>query len=53
MIFMKSSKKLRNWRQVVKGVFLVYVGKLNKMVEVCGEENELYWSALDCGFLFK
>lgn len=28
----------------------VYVGKLNKAVEVCGDENELYWSALDKNF---
>lgn len=28
----------------------VYVGKLNKQVEVFGEENDLYWSDLDCDF---
>lgn len=28
----------------------VYVGKLNKSVSVKGEENELYWSDLDCDF---
>lgn len=28
----------------------VYVGKLNKEVAVTGDENELYWSALDCDF---
>lgn len=28
----------------------VYVGKLNKQVAVFGEENDLYWSALDCDF---
>lgn len=28
----------------------VYVGKLNKPVEVVGDENELYWSALDKNF---
>lgn len=28
----------------------MYVGKLNKPVEVRGEENELYWSGLDCDF---
>lgn len=28
----------------------VYVGKLNKQVDVFGEENDLYWSDLDCDF---
>lgn len=28
----------------------VYVGKLNKQVSVHGEENDLYWSDLDCDF---
>ncbi|MDE6470877.1 MAG: NUDIX domain-containing protein, partial [Eubacterium sp.] len=28
----------------------IYVGKLNKSVEVCGDENELYWSELDKNF---
>lgn len=28
----------------------VYVGKLNKPVTVCGDENELYWSTLDQDF---
>lgn len=28
----------------------IYVGKLNKLVEVCGDENELYWSELDKNF---
>ncbi len=28
----------------------VYVGRLNKAVEVSGDENELYWSGLDCDF---
>ena len=28
----------------------VYAGRLNKSVEVCGDENELYWSTLDCDF---
>ena len=28
----------------------VYVGRLNKDVEVCGDENDLYWSELDCDF---
>ena len=28
----------------------VYVGKLNKMVVVSGDENELYWSTLDHDF---
>lgn len=28
----------------------VYVGKLNKAIEVRGDENELYWSALDHDF---
>lgn len=28
----------------------VYVGKLNKDVEVYGDENELYWSELDKDF---
>lgn len=28
----------------------VYVGKLNKPVTVSGDENELYWSALDHNF---
>lgn len=27
-----------------------YVGKLNKAVEVIGDENELYWSGLDHDF---
>ena len=28
----------------------VYVGKLNKPVEVSGDENELYWTTLDQNF---
>lgn len=28
----------------------IYVGKLNKSVEVYGDENELYWSELDKNF---
>jgi len=28
----------------------VYVGKLNKSVNVSGDENELYWSTLDHDF---
>ena len=28
----------------------VYVGKLNKAMDVSGDENELYWSALDNDF---
>lgn len=28
----------------------VYVGRLNKDVEIKGDENELYWSDLDCNF---
>ena len=28
----------------------VYVGKLNKAIDVSGDENELYWSALDNDF---
>lgn len=28
----------------------VYAGRLNKSVEVCGDENDLYWSTLDCDF---
>lgn len=28
----------------------VYAGRLNKDVTVCGDENELYWSELDCDF---
>lgn len=28
----------------------VYAGRLNKDVCVCGDENELYWSPLDCDF---
>lgn len=28
----------------------VYVGKINKVCEVAGEENELYWSSLDRDF---
>lgn len=31
----------------------IYVGKLNKSVAVQGEENELYWSKLDCNFFDK
>ena len=31
----------------------IYVGKLNKSVSVQGEENELYWSMLDCNFFDK
>ena len=35
----------------VEGCYVeMYVGKLNKPVEVRGEENELYWSGLDCDF---
>lgn len=28
----------------------VYVGKLNKAVSVAGDENDLYWSPLNCNF---
>ena len=28
----------------------VYVGKLNKEISVNGDENELYWSGLECDF---
>ena len=28
----------------------VYVGRLNKHIEVSGDENELYWSSLDNDF---
>ena len=28
----------------------VYVGKLNKLINVSGDENELYWSALNHNF---
>lgn len=28
----------------------VYVGKLNKQVDVKGDENHLYWSYIDCDF---
>jgi len=28
----------------------VYVGRLNKCIEVSGDENELYWSSLDNDF---
>ena len=28
----------------------VYVGRLNKAIDICGDENELYWSALDKDF---
>ena len=28
----------------------VYVGKLNKSIDVSGDENELYWSTLDHNF---
>lgn len=28
----------------------IYVGKLNKAIDVSGEENELYWSTLDHNF---
>ncbi|WMJ22500.1 NUDIX hydrolase [Paludicola sp. MB14-C6] len=28
----------------------VYIGKLNKNIEVIGDENDLYWSDLDCNF---
>lgn len=28
----------------------VYVGRLNKTITVVGDENELYWSSLDCDF---
>ena len=28
----------------------VYVGKLNKQVDVMGDENELFWSSLDHNF---
>ncbi|MBD5458425.1 MAG: NUDIX domain-containing protein [Lachnospiraceae bacterium] len=32
------------------GYLEVYVGKLNKAIDVRGDENELYWSALDHDF---
>ncbi len=28
----------------------VYAGRLNKDIDVKGDENELYWSTLDCDF---
>ncbi len=28
----------------------VYAGKLNKNVAISGDENDLYWSELDCDF---
>lgn len=28
----------------------VYVGRLNKEVSVAGDENELYWSDINCNF---
>lgn len=28
----------------------VYVGKLNKTIDICGDENDLYWSAVDKDF---
>ena len=28
----------------------VYVGRVNREVQVSGDENELYWSDLDCDF---
>ncbi len=28
----------------------VYVGRVNQPVTVAGDENDLYWSALDCNF---
>ena len=28
----------------------VYVGRINQPVEVVGDENDLYWSDLDCDF---
>ncbi len=28
----------------------VYVGKLNNDVDVVGDENDLYWSEIDCDF---
>lgn len=28
----------------------VYVGKLNKMMTVAGDENDLYWSDTNCNF---
>ena len=28
----------------------VYVGRLKSEVEICGDENILYWSELDCDF---
>lgn len=28
----------------------VYAGRLNKDVKVSGDENDLYWSTLDCDF---
>ncbi len=31
----------------------IYVGRLNKKVSVYGDENELYWSELDCNFFDK
>ncbi len=35
----------------VEGCYVeMYVGKLNKHVEVAGEENDLYWSETDCDF---
>lgn len=35
----------------VEGCYVeMYVGKLNKPVEVAGEENDLYWSETDCDF---
>ena len=35
----------------LENLFLeVYVGRLNKFVEVSGDENDLYWSDLDKDF---
>ena len=35
----------------LSGVYVeVYVGKLNKALNVKGDENELYWSDLSCNF---
>ena len=35
----------------IDGIYVeVYVGKLIKPTEVFGDENDLYWSELDCDF---
>ena len=42
---------LMDFTYYFEGFYLeIYVGKLNKVIEVSGDENELYWSALDEDF---